>query len=120
MSVEYLAEKIFFKELVASGQLWVARSVYHNIYAVELDQHGVSLPVWSSRERVVDFLQQARLVGPKYQPDAVSVEVFTTAWLGDQRMAIAELQLNPDGKSHDVRLHEPVERLAKAGRLRHQ
>lgn len=102
MSVEYLAEKIFFKELAASGQLWVARSVYHNIYAVELDQHGVSLPVWSSRERVVDFLQQARLVGPKYQPDAVSVEVFTAAWLSDQRMAIAELQINPDGRSPRV------------------
>ncbi len=102
MGIEYLGEKIFLEEIEATGQVWVARSVYKNIYSMELDKTGLSLPVWSKRERVVEFLQKALLAGPKYAPDAVDLETFTNAWLSDQTMAITELQLNPDGKSTRV------------------
>lgn len=102
MSIEYLGEKVFRDEVAATGQVWIARSMYKNIYSQELDEAGFPLLVWSSRDRVVEFLQNARLVGPKYEPEAVSLEHFTGAWLSDQRMAVVELQINPDGKSTQV------------------
>jgi hypothetical protein len=102
MSIEYLGEKIFRDEIEAAGQVWVARSIYKNIYAQEIDPAGFSLPVWSTRERVVEFLKNAMLVGPKYEPEAVSLDVFTQAWLSDKMMAIEELQINPDGKTTRV------------------
>jgi hypothetical protein len=102
MSVEYIREIAFLQEVKAAGQVWVARSVYKNIYALEIDETGFSLPIWSNRERVVEFLENARLVGPKYEPHAVLLEVFTNAWLSDKMMAISELQINPDGKATRV------------------
>lgn len=99
MTIEYLGEKIFLSEIEASREVWVARSVYKNIYTEEFDPNGLSLPVWSSREKVLDYLQRARLIGPKYEPHAVALEVFTEAWLSDQSMGIAELLINPDGRS---------------------
>jgi hypothetical protein len=102
MTIEYLGEKIFRDETEASGEVWVARSVYRNIYSVELDAANLSLPVWSSRDKAADFLKNALLVGPKYEPDPVPLDVFTNVWLSDRMMAIAELQLNPDGKTSRV------------------
>jgi hypothetical protein len=102
MSIEYLGEKIFRNEVEAAGEVWVARGAHKNIYAVEIDRAEFSLPVWSNRERVVEFLKNARLVGQKYEPEAVSLDVFTQAWLSDRMMAIAELQINPDGKTTSV------------------
>lgn len=102
MNIEYLGEKIFLGEVEASGQVWVARSVHQNIYTEEFDASGLSLPVWSSRDKVVDYLRHARLVGPNYQPHPVALEVFSNAWLSDQSMGIAELQINPDGRSSRV------------------
>jgi hypothetical protein len=102
MSIEYLGEKIFRDEVEAAGQVWVARGLYKNIYALEIDPTGFSLPVWSNRERVVEFLKNARLVGPKYEPEAVLLAIFTESWLSDKMMAISELQINPDGKTTRV------------------
>lgn len=103
MSIEYIGEKIFRDEVATAGQVWVARSVHKNIYAMELDpSSGFSLPVWSNRERVVEFLKNARLVGPKYEPDAIPLDVFAGAWLSDRMMAISELLINPDGISTRV------------------
>lgn len=102
MSIEYIGERIFRDEVEAGGEIWVARSIHKNIYAQEIDPAGFSLPVWSTRERVVEFLKNAMLVGPKYEPEAVSLEVFTQAWLSDKMMAIEELQINPDGKTTRV------------------
>jgi len=109
MAVEYLGEKIFREEIQAGGQVWVARSIYKNIYSQELSRTEISLPVWSSRERVDEFLKNARLVGPKYEPDPVPLKVFTDAWLSDKMMAITELQINPDGKSSRVLVMTPAE-----------
>jgi hypothetical protein len=69
---------------------------------MELDGTGFSLPVWSNEQRVVDFLKNARLVGAKYEPHALPLDVLTNAWLSDKMMAISELQLNPDGKTTRV------------------
>jgi hypothetical protein len=102
MTIEFLGEKIFLEEVEASGQVWVARGTYKNIYALELDRTGLSLPVWSSRERVVAFLKNARLLGPPYEPEAVSLDLFTQAWLSDRLMGISELQINPSGKTSRV------------------
>jgi len=102
MGIEYLGEKIFLDEVEANGQVWVAKGIHNNIYALELDATGFSLPVWSNKEKVVDFLKNAMLVGPKLEPHAVSLEVFTQAWLSDKMMAISEVQINPDGKTTRV------------------
>ena len=102
MSVEYIGEKAFLQEVMTSGEVWVARGINNNIYVLGLDRTGFSLPVWSNRERVVDFLKNARLVGTKYEPHAVPLDVFTNVWLSDKMMDITELQLNPDGKTTRV------------------
>jgi len=99
MNIEYFGEKIFLDEINDSGQVWVARSSHKNIYAMELDRTGLSLPVWSSSERVTDYLNNAKLIGPKYEPHAVPLNTFTNAWLSDKMMAINELLINPDGKT---------------------
>ena len=101
MGIEYLGEKIFLEEIKANGQVWVARSIYKNIYAMEIEI-GVSLPVWSSSQRVEDYLRIKKPIGPTYEPHAVTLDVFTAAWLSDKMMAITELQINPDGKSYRV------------------
>jgi len=109
MTVEYLGEKIFYQEINAAGEVWIARGVHRNIYAVEIDRQGFSLPVWSCRWRADEFLKNARLVGPKYEPEAVPLGVFAATWLSDQGMAIVELQINPEGKSPRVLVMSPDE-----------
>jgi hypothetical protein len=101
-NVEYIGEVIFLQEVETFGEIWVARGIYKNVYAEEMDETGFSLPVWSNRERVAGFLGNARLVGPRYDPYPVPLDVFTNAWLSDKMMAILELQINPDGKSTRV------------------
>jgi hypothetical protein len=102
MEIGFIGEKIFLEEIEAAGEVWVARSIYKNIYAVEIDRTGFSLPVWSKRERAVEFLKNALLVGPKYEPHAISLDVFTKAWLSDKMKNISELQINPTGKTTRV------------------
>lgn len=101
-NIEYIGEKIFLEEVEAAGQVWVARSVYRNIHSMELDETGLSLPVWSNRHRAAEYLKNAKLIGPPYEPHSVSLEVFTNAWLSDQMMGITELQINPDGNTTRV------------------
>ncbi len=102
MDIAYLGEKMFLEAIKATGQVWVARGIHKNIYALEIDETGFSLPIWSTRERVDEFFKNARLLGPVFEPHAVPLEVFTNAWLSDKMMAIAELQINPDGKTTRV------------------
>ena len=102
MNLAYIGEVVFLQEIEDAGQVWVARGAFKNIYAEEMNEAEVSLPVWSSRERVVEYLQNARLVGQRYEPEAVPLDVFTKAWLSDRAMAISELQLNPDGRTTRV------------------
>lgn len=102
MTVEYIKTFAFFQEVNAAGRVWVARSVYKNILAEEVDEGGYSLPVWSNRERVEEYLRNARPLGPQYAPDEVSLEVFSEAWLSDKGMNIVEVQINPDGRSSRV------------------
>ena len=115
MTIEYLGLRIFLEEIKATNQLWVARNCYGLILATAIDSTGFSLPVWSSSRRVGEFLQAARLVGPKYEPHAVPVETFTAAWLSDKGLAIAELQINPDGRSSRALVMDPDEFRAVQG-----
>lgn len=109
MTVEYLGEKIFREEIEASGQIWVARSIHNGIYTMERYRTGFSLPVWSSIEKVIDFLKNARLIGPEHEPHAVSLEVFKDRWLSNKSMTITELLLNPDGKTRRMLALYPEE-----------
>ena len=102
MDVAYLGEKQFREAVEATGQVWVARGIHNNIYAEELDETGFSLPVWSTAERVVDYLMNARLVGSKYEPYAVPFNLFIRTWLSDTTKDISEVQINPDGKTTRV------------------
>jgi hypothetical protein len=102
MNLADLSEVVFLQEVEDAGQVWVARGVWKNIYAQEMNETEYSLPVWSNRERVEEFLRNARPVGQKYEPQAIPLDVFTNAWLSDKMMAISELQINPDGKTTRV------------------
>lgn len=102
MSIEYIGEKIFLEEVEANGQVWVARSDYNSIYAMEFDKSGFSLPVWSSRRKAEIFLQNSYLIGPKYEPHPVPLDVFTNAWLSDKARGVSELQINPNGRETRV------------------
>src|SRR3954469_24605263 len=99
MPVKYLTEMVFLQEVEAAGQVWVARSSHNSVYAMELEETGLSLPVWSKRERVDEFLRNSMLIGPKYEPYAVPVKVFTNTWLPDKSRDIFELLINPDGRT---------------------
>lgn len=99
MNIEFIGEKIFYAEIDKSAQIWVAKGLYNNIHFLDSSGAGVSLPVWSTSERVTEYLDHARLIGPKYTPFAVSLKTFTQTWLADPSMAISELLINPDGKS---------------------
>lgn len=99
MNLEYIGEHIFLQEVESTGQIWVVRGEIGNIYALELDRNGFSLPVWSGRERVDYFLNNARLIGPLYEPHAIPIDVFTARWLSDKMMGINELLINMDGIS---------------------
>ena len=112
MSVEYLGEKIFREEIAAAGQVWVAKNAHQGIYAMDLDRAGLSLPVWSSSEKAGDYLRNARLIGPPYQPHAIPLAEFSGAWLSDWSKGIAELQINPDGRSSRVLVLTTAEFLA--------
>lgn len=118
MSLEYILEHAFLQEVKAAGQLWVARGAYRNIYSEELGPSGFSLPVWSTRERVLDYLKNARPVGTAHEPHPVSLKTFTDVWLSDKMMDITELQLNPNGKTTRILCVTPEEfrsDLARAG-----
>ncbi|HJV35739.1 DUF2750 domain-containing protein [Geomonas sp.] len=108
MTVEFIGEKIFLQEVEADGKVWVARGEHQNIYALELDESGYSLPVWSDRERVVEYLHNARLVLAKFEPYPVPLDLFTQAWLSNQMMEISELLVNMDGV-HDRTLVLTIE-----------
>lgn len=97
MTVEFIGEKIFLQELKADGRVWVAKGEHQNVYALELDDSGYSLPVWSDRGRVLQYLRNAQLIGSKYEPYAVPLDLFTQAWLSNKMMEIAELLINMDG-----------------------
>jgi hypothetical protein len=114
MSLEYLGEKVFLDEIRAAGRIWVLRGAHKNIHAAEIED-GYSLPVWSSQDKAAQFLKIARLIGQTYAPEAVPLEVFIQGWLSDQRMAIRELQLNPDGKTSRVLIVSREEFLAAQG-----
>lgn len=101
MNTTFIGEFVFMQEVKAMGEVWVARGPHNNIYAVEIER-GYSLPIWSLRERVVEFLKNALLVGPKYEPSAIPLQTFTDSWLSDKAKGIVELQINPDGKTSKV------------------
>ena len=115
MTVEYFGEKIFLEEVEASQRVWVARNDLHMVYTQELDRTGFSLPVWSNEERVVAFLRNALLVGPKFEPHSLPVWTFVNAWLSDKQKGIIELLINPDGKSTRVLALTPEEFQASQG-----
>jgi hypothetical protein len=99
MNLEYIGEHIFLQELKAVGQVWLIKGGSQNIHALELDENGFSLPVWSQRTRAEEYLKNARLLRSDYEPFAVPVEVFIDSWLSDQSMGISELLINLDGSS---------------------
>lgn len=109
MAVKFIGEKIFLNEIESAGQIWVARGTHKNIYSEQLQRGQLSLPAWSSEERVLSFLQNARLIGSRYHPEAVPLKTFINAWLGNQSMAIGEIQINPDGRSSRVLVYETEE-----------
>lgn len=99
--IEYLDEKVFFKEIESRSHLWVAMGNSNAVFAVKNENGETSLLIWSSRDRANEFLKNASLVA-KYSPLEIPLEVFTKVWLVDKKMAIAELQVNPTGKRETV------------------
>ncbi len=95
MSIEYIGEKIFLEEIEITGEVWVAKGIHQNIYSQELDKSGLSLPVWSTNEKALDFLKNARLTGTKYEPHSVPLKKFANAWLSDQSMGISLYEVSP-------------------------
>ena len=99
MSLEFLDEKKFHTEITSADQVWVAKGIYGNIYFLDVLPDGICLPVWSNQEKVIDYLANARPIGPKYSPFSVSLDRFTETWMTNPGMAIEELAINPDGRS---------------------
>lgn len=109
MSVAYLGERLFHQEVAAAGRVWVAKNDYGGVHTMEVISAGVSLPVWSSGERALTYLRTARLVGPHCAPQAVPLADFIARWLHDRRLGVAELLINPDGRSLRMLVMTPPE-----------
>lgn len=101
MIIEYIGVKIFFEEAAAAGEIWIAQGIYKNIYAQEIENYAYSLPAWSNRERIDEYLKIKRL-GGKFTPHPIPLVVFANTWLSDQSMAISEVQINPNGNAARV------------------
>jgi hypothetical protein len=91
-------EETFLQELEATGQIWVVKGESDYIYALELDDRGFSLPVWSCIERVLAFMINQQLVGTVFLPFPIPLDVFAKMWL-DNMIDVNELLINLDGKS---------------------
>jgi len=101
MTIEYLGAKIFLKEILDAGEVWVARGVYKNIFAQEIENYAFSLPAWSSRARVEGYLRISRMVG-RFEPRSIPLKEFANRWLSDPMLAISEVQVNPLGTESRV------------------
>lgn len=112
MSLKFLDEKKFYAEITSTAQVWVAKGVYENIYFLDVLSQGVCLPVWSNQGKVVDYLKNARPIGPQYSPFSLSLDRFTETWMTNPRMAIKELAINPDGTSTKMLIISTAEFLA--------
>ena len=117
MTAEFLDQQMFRQEVESTGEVWVVKGEDKSIFALQLDQAGFSLPVWSGRDRVIDFLASQRLVGSEYEPHAVPLAVFTEIWLSDNMMGIAELLINIDGRSQRA-LVQSVEQFVSSHSLK--
>jgi hypothetical protein len=94
-------EETFLEEVEAAGQVWVIKGDNAFLFALQIDDTGFSLPVWSGLERVVYFLMNRGLVGSRYLPHAIDLDAFTERWL-DKMQDINGLLINIDGRSADA------------------
>lgn len=99
--VEYFGEKTFLEEITDDQAVWVARGVHKNVYAQEIENYAYSLPTWSSRDKIAAFLKTT-LLWQQFEPHAIPLKEFANRWLSDQMMGIAEVQVNPSGKTSRV------------------
>jgi hypothetical protein len=97
-----LGEQTFLQEVEAAGEVWVVKGSDENIFALQLQEAGYSLPVWSGRDRVMDFLLNERLFFPEYEPGAVPLGVFNDKLLLDKMLGIYDLLINFDGREQQV------------------
>jgi len=101
MSLEFLGVKPFLAEIESTGEVWVARGQHRDIHAQEIENYAYSLPAWSSEARSAAYLR-ATLLWQRYAPHPIPLREFANRWLSDQSLAIAEVQVNPNGRSSRV------------------
>jgi hypothetical protein len=99
--IEILGEKIFLEEITTVREVWVARGEHKNIHAQEIENYAYSLPAWSSKDKIDAYLQTT-LLWQQFKPHPIPLKEFTDRWLSDQMLAIAEVQINPSGKTSRV------------------
>lgn len=97
MNIEFIGQIVFSQEVQANGKVWVVKGRYENIYALELDAQGFSLPVWSARERAEEFLENVQVVGREYEPYPIGLDSFIDNYIMNEIMGINELLINMDG-----------------------
>ncbi|MBJ6723445.1 DUF2750 domain-containing protein [Geomesophilobacter sediminis] len=99
MNIDFIGQIIFSQEVQANRQVWVVKGRNENIYAMELDQAGFSLPVWSAKERAVEFLKNTQLLDGELEPHPIGLDLFINIYLSDKMLGINELLINMDGNS---------------------
>lgn len=108
-SLEQVLEMAFLKEVKTAGQLWVLRNGPDSVYSEEIGPMLVSVPIWSNRDSAFRFMSNAGLSEARYEPIAVSLKDFTSTWLSESNMGIAELQLDPDRVSQEILVVTPAD-----------
>lgn len=91
--MDAMDEKKFFQEIKDNGNLWVA--MRKNEVLTLTDSEGISdLPIWSDRERVLDYISDR--TGDGLEPVEIPLSNFRRTWISEGSMDFNDLVVNPD------------------------
>jgi len=91
MNIEFLPEKLFFKEVAERRHLWLARQD-QGVLAFNNQDGGLSLLVWSDRKKIEAYLKSTKN-NNNLQLIEFPIQNFEISFLS--KSEITEFQLNP-------------------------
>ena len=87
---------IFGKEITLSKSIWVLKR--ESNFVMFENQHGYCLPVWSTRKRLIAFLEQRRNLSD--EPLEIPINLFFTVWWHEVQTLAREIGINWHGRDN--------------------
>ena len=94
MSIETIDTSLFLKDIRETRSIWVARSGSH--FLIIESAEGTCLPVWSTRERLVSFLESSS--NNDKSPLEIPVNLFLVIWWPEIQRLCSDIGINWRGK----------------------